>query len=87
MFWVAVAEWLAFSSPALKRVFLKNLIVFTLGAMVSSALYLIVVEVKHFDGFSKLGFFEVEDSFFNFWSLVLDLHYFTIIIIIFIRDA
>ena len=87
VFWVAVAEWLAFSSPALKRVFLKNLIVFTLGAMVSSALYLIVVEVKHFDGFSKLGFFEVEDSFFNFWSLVLDLHYFTIIIIIFICDA
>ena len=88
MFWVAVAEWLAFSSPALKRVFLKNLIVFTLGAMVSSALYLIVAEVKHFDGFSKLGFFEVEDSFFNFWSLVLDLHYFTIIIIIiFICDA
>ena len=52
-----MAEWLAFSSPAWKRVFQKKLIVFTLGAMVSFALYLIVVEVEHFSGFSNLGFF------------------------------
>ena len=57
VFRVTMAKWLAFSLPALKGFSKKKLIVFTLGAMVSSALYLIVVEVKHFSGFSNLGFF------------------------------
>ena len=49
----------------------KELIVFTLRAKVSSALYLIVVEVKHFSGFSNLGFFlqrwKILSLIFGYW--------------------
>ena len=49
-------NWLLVRQPE-KGFSKKNLIVFTLGAKVSFALYLIMVVVEHFSGFSNLGFF------------------------------